>query len=775
MYKLAVLRILILLSLSYYSLPVSSGEIESHQKRVVAGTILMATGDRSRYLSGVDAVSSQLMHGDTVYVGDQLVTGADGFIQLKMEDNAYLSLKPNSKLTIQAYQVDKHNPSTEKVKLYLEEGTLRSKTGGVGLRSKRKFRLNTPVAAVGVRGTDFSIHTTEVISQVVVREGGIAISPFGHGCIVDGLGACEGSQVRELFSNKISHYLELRKGSYAARLLKGRLDLLAPSEFEDDQLIKEDESDKQKQQRIGEGAVGSSTRNEFISTDFEQLLIEALDREEESTSVEDVHADSDLDGIPDSQDIDRDNDGIANSLERMWLLSPLSADSDRDGVDDLTELRNATNPLQADFDNDGIIDGADLRPYTADNLVYKEKRLSLYSIHNAVVLDDASAMLKGNDIWDLIISVDLPSGTQGINAKVQYDSVAEVWTGLVADIDILTSISAGAAWGPLKNQWVSSLQAEDKFDEDIVEGLAEQWEDRPQIMLEHDDLALVGNVDLSKLEERTYIYSSDLPQSTDIQVLRLSVDLKNSRFDAAVTIPTGESKIVKGRVEKGVLIGRVDNYLVKGIITNRRQVSLIVSDSKVSSFNKLELFSYHNQPLEREMLRQQFDSKLKWGRWSDFAKLSPRDVANLTGESAGRGLTYVDNRHFVLTREVSGEGFLAQPGKFSFTLANYEAVYVKSNVVMPAEISNSSLDVDLDSNRFALYMGVEIPGKLNNELVRAYGEIDRSGYMYDEKVLSNTKVEGFLGEQGAKAGLLFEKNISSDEYISGSSIWDRSP
>ena len=49
-----------------------------------------------------------------------------------MEDGGYISMKPGSELVIEAYHVDPSAPSSEKVKIDLIKGTLRSITGNVG-------------------------------------------------------------------------------------------------------------------------------------------------------------------------------------------------------------------------------------------------------------------------------------------------------------------------------------------------------------------------------------------------------------------------------------------------------------------------------------------------------------------------------------------------------------------------------------------------------------------------------------------------------------------
>ena len=44
--------------------------------------------------------------------------------------------------------------------------------------ARDRFRLNTPIAAIGVRGTDFVVSATQNSIMAVVNAGAIVVSPF---------------------------------------------------------------------------------------------------------------------------------------------------------------------------------------------------------------------------------------------------------------------------------------------------------------------------------------------------------------------------------------------------------------------------------------------------------------------------------------------------------------------------------------------------------------------------------------------------------------------
>jgi hypothetical protein len=121
---------------------------------VVAGHISFLIGDVS--LQAQDGVRP-LLKTDVVEVGQTVYTGPSGHLHLKMVDSAFISVRPNSRLLISQYEYDAANPANSKIRFSLEEGVARSITGKGGEANKAGYRLNTPLAAIGVRGTDFVV------------------------------------------------------------------------------------------------------------------------------------------------------------------------------------------------------------------------------------------------------------------------------------------------------------------------------------------------------------------------------------------------------------------------------------------------------------------------------------------------------------------------------------------------------------------------------------------------------------------------------------------
>jgi len=179
-----------------------------------AGKIIFVAGKAS--VAGQPAVD-----GAAVQEGQMLSTGADGFLYIKTVDSGLFILRPNTQARIAAYQVDEKNPANTHVKFELLSGVARSKSGSAVKQARQNFRFNTPVAAIGVRGTDFTVFTDNDTSRVAVISGAIVMSGFGGACNPGGAGPCEGSASRELSAAQRGLLLQVQRGQAAPQLLQG--------------------------------------------------------------------------------------------------------------------------------------------------------------------------------------------------------------------------------------------------------------------------------------------------------------------------------------------------------------------------------------------------------------------------------------------------------------------------------------------------------------------------------------------------------------------------
>lgn len=177
-----------------------------------AGRIVFVTGE-------VYADSRRAALNDAIQEGQELSTGKDGYVYLKTADDGLLILRPASRARIVAYHVDRQVPSNTHVKLELLSGVARSVSGTAVKQARQNFRFNTPVAAIGVRGTDFTVFTDQESSSVTVLSGAIVVSGFGGACLPTGGGPCEHTASRELAAGQGGQMLKVKRGETAPQLL----------------------------------------------------------------------------------------------------------------------------------------------------------------------------------------------------------------------------------------------------------------------------------------------------------------------------------------------------------------------------------------------------------------------------------------------------------------------------------------------------------------------------------------------------------------------------
>jgi hypothetical protein len=99
-------------------------------------------------------VSRKLTKGDPVFLGDKVITGETGYVRLKMIDDAVLDLRCFSIMVIEQYAL---NDTSRSSILNLLQGSLKKVTGQIGKMTEDVYELKTPLASVGVRGTEYAL------------------------------------------------------------------------------------------------------------------------------------------------------------------------------------------------------------------------------------------------------------------------------------------------------------------------------------------------------------------------------------------------------------------------------------------------------------------------------------------------------------------------------------------------------------------------------------------------------------------------------------------
>ena len=172
-----------------------------------------------------DGVARPVQRGSAIRVGDRLETGAGGHVHLHFVDGGRLSVRPSSRLQIENYSRSGEQPALTAIKLRLDEGVVRSITGAWGEAARERFRLNTPLAAIGVKGTDFVVKADANLTQASVYTGAIMLTPLASGCQTS-FGPCQNGHEKLLSESMKGQMLTLSRLQSIPQLVPA-VDLLA--------------------------------------------------------------------------------------------------------------------------------------------------------------------------------------------------------------------------------------------------------------------------------------------------------------------------------------------------------------------------------------------------------------------------------------------------------------------------------------------------------------------------------------------------------------------
>ncbi len=157
------------------------------QAQQVAGKIERQNGTANR---SADGTVSELTLGSQVFVGDDIRTGPGGRLLILFEDESKLTLGENAQITIDQLI---YNPGGDSLQaLEIVVGVFRFVSGQIAKESSSNVAFTTPVATMGIRGTEFLGGELTVGMPVgqphygfQIREGAIEVISPGGSVVLD--------------------------------------------------------------------------------------------------------------------------------------------------------------------------------------------------------------------------------------------------------------------------------------------------------------------------------------------------------------------------------------------------------------------------------------------------------------------------------------------------------------------------------------------------------------------------------------------------------------
>lgn len=135
----------------------------------MAGSVSVAVGEgAARAAARNDAIAS----------GAVITTGDKSHAVLKFEDGQVVVMQPNSTFQVREYRFEPKQVEKSNIAFTMLKGGMRFITGLIGQRNREAFRLATPNATIGIRGTEFMavMANNSMYSQVVTGSIGVTNS-----------------------------------------------------------------------------------------------------------------------------------------------------------------------------------------------------------------------------------------------------------------------------------------------------------------------------------------------------------------------------------------------------------------------------------------------------------------------------------------------------------------------------------------------------------------------------------------------------------------------
>jgi len=115
----------------------------------------MVVASRGEVIALSNGGSRELRQGDFVYQSDEIITSNKSFAVLQFVDGAKVTVRPDAAVIIEQYLCN--GDDGDAAELSLVSGGLRVITGAMAKTHPENYKVRTPVALMGVRGTEFSV------------------------------------------------------------------------------------------------------------------------------------------------------------------------------------------------------------------------------------------------------------------------------------------------------------------------------------------------------------------------------------------------------------------------------------------------------------------------------------------------------------------------------------------------------------------------------------------------------------------------------------------
>lgn len=162
----AIVRSLVSLSACAALLAALATYADAPAQGMAVGTATLVTGHVTA--AAPSGEIRDLIKGAPVYQGETIITASSSYVNIEFTDTGRVLLRPESRFAIERYQYAGAQPAAapsaaaqparqESAFFRLLKGGFRAVSGLIGHTRRDDYAVQTPVATIGIRGTDYEV------------------------------------------------------------------------------------------------------------------------------------------------------------------------------------------------------------------------------------------------------------------------------------------------------------------------------------------------------------------------------------------------------------------------------------------------------------------------------------------------------------------------------------------------------------------------------------------------------------------------------------------
>ena len=134
--------------------------------QAAAGRFVSVTGEVN--VVAADGSRRTVEQGSEIHSGETVVTGENALAQMRMADRSLFSVRANSEFKLEQFKYAGKDDREASFLVSVLKGGFRTITGLIAQLNRRNYRINTPAATIGVRGTHFEV--VHVLPQIAAPD-----------------------------------------------------------------------------------------------------------------------------------------------------------------------------------------------------------------------------------------------------------------------------------------------------------------------------------------------------------------------------------------------------------------------------------------------------------------------------------------------------------------------------------------------------------------------------------------------------------------------------